>query len=97
MSREPWALDLVQRIEQGQINAGTMDATQRERLLRHSSAQVKQAAAKALRAGERSTRAKVIEDFQPALALTGGATRGAAVFAKLCAACHKQPVSASRI
>ena len=89
LGREPWSFELAQRIEQGQISVGALDAARRERLLRHSSARVKQAATKAFQAGERSTRAKVIEEFQPALALAGDATRGSAVFAKLCATCHK--------
>ncbi len=89
LSREAWAFALVGLVESGQISPNAFDATRRERLLRHSSARVKQAATKALNAGERSTRAKVIADFRPALALPGDATRGAAVFAKLCAICHK--------
>ena len=89
LAREPWSLELVRQIEQGRIVAGALDASRRERLLRHASARVKQAATKALVAGERSTRAQVIESYRPALALTGDTTRGAAVFGKLCATCHK--------
>ena len=89
LSREAWAFALVSLVESGQISPNAFDATRRERLLRHSSARVKQAATKALNAGERSTRAQVIEDFRPALALAGDATRGSAGFAKLCATCHK--------
>ena len=89
LSREAWAFALVGLVERGQISPNAFDATRRERLLRHSSARVKQAAATALNSGDHSTRAKVIEDFRPTLALTGDVTRGSVVFAKLCATCHK--------
>jgi putative heme-binding domain-containing protein len=37
-----------------------------------------------------SSRAKVIEQFQPALKLPGEAARGEIVFTKLCLTCHKR-------
>jgi putative heme-binding domain-containing protein len=89
LSREPWAFALVTRIEAGQISPSALDASQRGRLLRHASTRVKQAATKALDAHTVSTRSKIVENFRPALDLTGDATRGAAVFGKLCASCHK--------
>ncbi len=89
LSREAWAFALIGFVENGQISQNAFDATRRERLLRHTSARVKQAAANALNAGGRSTRAKVLAEFRPALALAGDATRGSASFAKLCATCHK--------
>jgi putative heme-binding domain-containing protein len=58
-------------------------------LLNHPSARVKVLATKVLEAGAVSSRAQVVADFRPALALTGDTTRGAVVFAKLCATCHR--------
>jgi putative membrane-bound dehydrogenase-like protein len=89
MSREPWAFDLLQRIERGEIGAQSVDASRRSRLERHISARVKKLAGKVFTTASAPTRAKVIEDFRPALALKGDATRGAAVHAKLCATCHR--------
>jgi putative heme-binding domain-containing protein len=89
LSREAWAFALAGFVERGKISPNAFDATRRERLLRHSSARVKQTATKALNAGERSTRAKVTEEFRPALALPGDAGRGSEIFSKLCANCHK--------
>jgi putative membrane-bound dehydrogenase-like protein len=89
LGREPWAFALVQQLQAGTINPAILDATRRNRLVRHPSARVKEMAAKVLNAGAATSRAKVVEDFRPALALTGDAARGAAVHAKLCAVCHK--------
>ena len=89
LSREPWTFELAKRIDGGQIGASALDAARRARLLRHSSARVKELATKALNAGVTSNRAKVVEDFRPALALQGDAARGSVVFGKLCATCHK--------
>lgn len=89
LSRESWAFDLVQRIERGSFSANALDALRRGRLLNHPSARVKKLAKSVLNTGYTSSRAQVLADFRPALTLAGDATRGAAVFAKTCAACHK--------
>jgi putative heme-binding domain-containing protein len=89
MSREPWAFALLQQIESGVINAALLDAVRKDRLLRHSSPRVKALAARVLHSNGISNRAKVLEEFSPALALAGDSKNGAAVHAKLCATCHK--------
>ena len=89
LGREPWAFELAKRIEARQITASNLDAARRGRLLHHPSARVKEIAKKALTTDAISSRTKVVEDFRPALALTGDATHGSTVFAKLCTACHK--------
>jgi len=89
LSREPWAFELAQRLASGQLGANALDAVRRGRLLNHPSARVKELAAKALNAGTVSNRAQVVVDFRVVLALPGDASRGAAVFAKVCAVCHK--------
>ncbi len=89
LAREAWAFELVRQIGQGHIMAASLDASRRERLLRYASARVKEAATTALASGEHSTRAQVIARYRPALALTGNASHGPTVFAKLCAVCHK--------
>lgn len=88
LGREPWAFALVQQLESGALSSTSLDAARRGRLLRHSSQRVKGAAGKALRNEGSPTRAKQVEAFKPALALQGDAAKGAAVFAKVCVACH---------
>ena len=89
MGREPWTFALVQQLQDGGISPAILDPVRKDRLLRHPSARVKEIAAKALNAGAATSRAKVVEDWRPALALTGDAARGKAVHARLCAVCHK--------
>ncbi len=89
MSREPWAFDLVQRIERQQLPASSVDTTQRSRLLKHDSKRISQLAAKVF-ASTSSARGKVIENYRPALSLKGDPASGHQVYTAICAACHKR-------
>lgn len=88
-AREPWALDLLGRIERGQIGATDIDAQHRDRLLKHRSDMVRTLAAKVFAAAVNPDRQKVVDAFRPALTLAGDAPRGQAIFARLCAPCHR--------
>ncbi|MBN9691269.1 MAG: c-type cytochrome [Verrucomicrobia bacterium] len=88
LSREPWAWELAQRLKTGPITPNTLDAAHRNRLLRHSSARVREAAA-ILNADVPGTRTEVVAAFRPALTLPGDSTKGAALFGRLCASCHR--------
>lgn len=89
MSREPWALDLVQRIERQELPASAVDTTQRARLLKHDSKRVSQLAGKVF-AATSSARGKVVESYRPALSLKGDPANGRQIFTATCAACHKR-------
>jgi putative heme-binding domain-containing protein len=89
LAREPWALDLLGRIERGQLGATDIDAQHRDRLLKHRSENVRTLAARVLAAAANSDRQKVIDSFRPALALAGDAPRGKLIFARLCTPCHR--------
>jgi putative membrane-bound dehydrogenase-like protein len=94
-SREPWTFALLEHAQQN--GTPTFDATRRSQLLKHSSARVRDAAGKFFNTANASSRANVIEQFQPALKLTGGAVRGEAVFAKLCIVCHKRGATGNEV
>ncbi len=87
LSRSAWHTELLAAIEKGTIPAGQIDAARRQQLVGSPNATVRQQAEK-LFAGGSPDRAKVIEDYKSALGLKGDKTRGKAVFAKSCAACH---------
>lgn len=87
MSREPWAFALAQGISKG--DPITLDAVRRARLLQHSSKRVSELAARASGTAASGNRAKVVEQFQSALLLTGDAARGNLVFSQLCIGCHQ--------
>ncbi len=90
MSRERWAFDLAQRLERAELPISALDTTQRARLLKHDSPRVRQLAAKLLSSGTTAARAKVVEDYRPALALRGTPAKGREVYLRICAACHKR-------
>lgn len=86
-SREPWTFALLEHAQKN--GAVALDATRRSQLLQHTSARVRDLAGKAFNPAGASSRAQVIAQFEPALKLTGNATRGGAVFTKLCLNCHQ--------
>ncbi|HEY6227679.1 MAG TPA: c-type cytochrome, partial [Verrucomicrobiae bacterium] len=90
LRRESWAFDLLQRIENGAVSASDLDAARRNRLLKHDSKRVRELAAKIFNQTGNSNRAKVIEEYRPALQLTGNAAHGKEIFGKLCITCHQR-------
>jgi putative membrane-bound dehydrogenase-like protein len=90
VSREPWAYELLKQAEAGKVPLAQFDPARRQRLLKHSSARVKELAEKLFGSGgQPGEREKVVEQHRPALALAGDAARGAKVFAQNCATCHR--------
>ncbi len=89
MSREPWAFDLVQRIERKELSVSAVDTTQRARLIKHDSKRVAALAGKVFDA-KSTTRSKVVESYLPSLALKGDPSKGRQIYTLICAACHKR-------
>lgn len=89
MGREAWAVTLLGRVKDGKFNVSSFDAQRQARLLKHPSEKVRNLASAAFAGTATASRAKVIEAFQPALTLKGDATKGQAVFATACIACHQ--------
>lgn len=86
LSREAWALALLEGISKGENVP--LDAVQRARLIRHSSSRVRALASDVL--SSPTDRAQVIEQFQPALRLVGDAERGRSVYDQACRVCHRK-------
>ncbi len=89
LGRAAWTKQLLAAIEAGTIPSSMLDATQRGRLLQHPDKSLRAIAAKSLGGDGASSRAQVIARYRPALELAGDAQRGAAVYARACAACHR--------
>ena len=87
-SREPWTFAMLEYAQKHETPA--FDATRRGQLLKHSSARIRELAGKLFNTATASSRATVIEQFQPSLKLNGEAARGEIVFTKLCTVCHKR-------
>ncbi len=92
LGREPWAFDLVQRLERAELPASAVDTTQRGRLLKHESKRIQQAAAKVFASTTSAARGKVVDDYRPALKLSGQPAKGREVFLRTCAVCHRRGV-----
>jgi putative membrane-bound dehydrogenase-like protein len=86
LSREPWSFALLEHAQGG--GAVALDVTQRARLLKHGSKRVQELAS-TIFTNSGGSRAKVVQQFQPALHLAGDAARGRLVFDRACVVCHK--------
>ena len=89
-SRPEWIARLLAQMESGSVAAGEIDAAMRQRLLTIRDATIRGRLEKVFASETSADRKAVMEAFQPALQLTGDAARGALVFGKKCATCHKQ-------
>ena len=89
MSRDAWAAELMAAVADERVARTDFDAAHRQRLLEHRSLGVRQKAAAAFATGANIDRQKVVDQYQMALELPADAVRGAQLFAKMCAQCHK--------
>lgn len=87
LSRPAGAKQLLGAVQQKTLLPAEIDAARRQRLLTHPEESVRTLAAKAFEGAINPDRAKIIKVY--AMLPAGDVTRGKAVFAKLCAACHK--------
>ncbi|MBL9166544.1 MAG: HEAT repeat domain-containing protein [Verrucomicrobiales bacterium] len=89
LGREAWCLELLRLAENGTIPRTSLDAASAGRLLRHASPQVKEAAGRILSEPVGGSRVGAVDALRPALSIEGDAGRGAVVFSRLCASCHR--------
>ncbi len=89
LCRTPWTLALIDGIEQGRIAPAELDASQRERLASHPDSAVRERAERVLALKSHSDRQQVLADFRSSLTLEADRARGAKVFQRVCAACHR--------
>ena len=89
IGRAAWQSHLLAEIEQGRIAAAALDLPRRQLLLTGGNAEIATRAEKVLAGAVNADRQKVLDTYQPALALSGDATRGQAVFVKTCSVCHR--------
>ena len=88
LAREPWAYELLRRVEARDISAVEIDPARRQRLIRSASPRVRQLADKLVGESSALSRSKVIENYRPVYEMTGDALRGEKVFFANCATCH---------
>ena len=84
-----WTQQLLDSIGTGQVATNQLDAAQRERLVTHRDAQIRERAVKLFDTSMSSDRQAIVENFEPALKLSGDDARGRVVFEKRCSSCHR--------
>ncbi|MBI3467974.1 MAG: c-type cytochrome, partial [Planctomycetes bacterium] len=89
LSREPWRRELLDRIENGQVAAGEIDAARRHRLIEQAPQAMRERARTLLAQSQGADRQQVLDAYRAALPSKGDAQRGAAVFEKTCSTCHR--------
>ncbi len=88
VSRSRSADALVSAIESGRIAPVEIDASTRDRLIRHRDPRLRKRA-ESVFGRSIDSRQTVLEQFRPALMLKGDPTAGASVFRRLCISCHR--------
>ena len=89
LSRPFWTSMTLDAIQKKQILPHEIDAIRRQRFLQHKDAQIRETAQKLFAAASNPDRGKVVTLYSAQLPEKTDAGRGAKLFAKSCAACHK--------
>lgn len=89
VGREAWAAALLSSLEDGCIPPTEVGPTHRRRLLEHADASIRDRA-RAVFEGTDANRQQVVDRYRAAMAdLRGDRARGAEVFRRACATCHR--------
>lgn len=88
-TRQDWLRLLVDAWEAGRISPSEISLLSRERVIRAGRGSFADRLRQLFAESTRGDRAKVLEEFQPALARTGDVDRGRKQFVSRCSACHK--------
>lgn len=89
MGRTEWIGQLLDAIENKNIPAGQIGVTRRNMLLDHRDPSIRSVAVKVFADEALGARQDVIDQYAPALKLSGDLDRGLAVFVRECTICHR--------
>src|SRR5262249_30686972 len=89
MSRGSWTMQLLAAVGGDVVSPAEFDALHRQRLLEPRQADARTRAREGLPPAANADRPKVLDQNRAALELAGDLARGAQLFAKSCAQCHK--------
>ena len=89
MGRVIWTRLTIEAIKAKQVPVQEIDAIRRQRLLQHKDAEIRAAAAKLFASASNSDRGKVVDLYWLQMPAKADAMRGAKLFTKSCATCHK--------
>jgi putative heme-binding domain-containing protein len=89
LRREEWIKGIFDAIERKDILAIDIDAARRQRLLQQRNAELRDRAAKLFASSINADRQKVVDSYRSVLTTKGDPKRGAQIFTKTCATCHR--------
>jgi putative membrane-bound dehydrogenase-like protein len=87
--RGSWAVALLEAVKSGAVDPTAIDPAQRAALVAHPNGEVARRARALFGASGAGPARDVVAAFAPALEKPGDATRGASVFDRYCATCHR--------
>ena len=88
LTRDDWVTGLFKSIDQGIVSASEIPLVNRQGLLQHDNAAIRERAKTVFAATPSESRAEVLAKYKGVSALSGAPERGAAAFEKSCALCH---------
>jgi putative membrane-bound dehydrogenase-like protein len=88
-SRPEWLVALVDRAEQGSLSLADLEPARLQVLENHPNASLRRRAQPFLAKVKLGRRPDVVDAYRGALTATGDLVRGRAVFARVCATCHR--------
>ncbi len=88
LSREEGTIAFLEAATREETSAAEVDPTRRELLIKHKNDTIRQLAVKLFGTVGPRARKAVVDDYQPALQLTGNSADGKLIFEKSCVACH---------
>ncbi len=88
-ARNDRLLSLLAALEQGRVRPTDLDPLRIKQLKTHRQAEIRTQANRLLADVQLARRQDVVDSYSSSLKLTGDRERGAAMFKKICSACHK--------
>ncbi len=90
LARDSFILEFLQAAARGEVTTAEFEPAQRQRLLEHRSADIRELATRLWGQANTSPRGAIVAEYTAAVGqLSGAPERGRQVFAKSCAACHR--------
>ncbi|HEV8000584.1 MAG TPA: PVC-type heme-binding CxxCH protein, partial [Planctomycetaceae bacterium] len=89
LSREPWTLAYLHRMQAEPSGAALLQPLQRTRLMKHKTPAIRELATAILGSQSASPRSAVIADYKSCLRLRGDVPAGQKVFERECSICHQ--------
>src|SRR5262249_6920386 len=88
LSRDEWLPELLASLEKGTIVRSEISPADRQRLLKHNDLDIRRRAEALWNDSSAASRAAILARYQSVTTAAGDASKGAVIFANVCATCH---------